>query len=666
MIRFGEGFWRDRETARRAEWLETDGLGGYASSTLSGLNTRRYHGLLVAATRPPVVRTVLVSKLDETLTVGDETVSFAINRYPGTFSPEGDANLREFAWDPFPSFVYEALGVRIRRTLFLVHGEGTLVVTYALEKAPANVGVRLDVRPLLAFRETHALAHESDAFDRRVELGEGRLTVKPHRGLPALTFAHDAATIHDGAYWYRRFQYQLEKDRGFDFEEDLFSPFSLELDLGARREASLVIGTAGRPVSDAPALTSREIARRLAIAGPASEPRALRALRRAADQFLVARGDGTTVIAGYPWFTDWGRDTMIALPGLTLAMGRPEVAKQILSTFAKHVDGGMLPNRFLEAGEEAEYNTVDATLWFVEAVRATLAKTGDDAFARELWPALVAIADAHERGTRYGIRVDADGLLASGAEGVQLTWMDAKVGDWVVTPRRGKPVEIQALWFNAVSFLAELAKRLGHSSEEARFTSLASRAQASFDRLFWNESAGCLYDNLEHGVPDPSIRPNQIFAVSLAFPLLRGERAARVVTMVQRELLTPYGLRTLAPSDFEYRGRYEGGPKERDGAYHQGTVWPWLLGPFVASYLNVNGFSTSTRLRAVDFLKPLVTFLCGPGLGQLPEIFDGDAPQRPAGCFAQAWSVAQLMEAIELTGLPEGSSAAFRAAGLRP
>jgi len=666
MIRFGEGFWRTREAARNAEWLETDGLGGYASSTLSGLNTRRYHGLLVAATDPPCVRNVLLSKLEETLRIGDLEVPLSVNQYPDSTSPEGDVHLRTFAWEPFPSFVYEAEGVRLRKTLFLVHGEGTLVVTYTLEAAPAGVPVRLDVRPLLAFRDYHSLGHESGAFRQEVERGEGRLTVRPFEGLPALTFAHGRAKVHDGAYWYRRFVYQAEKQRGFDFEEDLFSPFSLEVELEEGLPVSLVVSTSGRPASEAEALRGQEFARREKVTGPKTEKGALRAFRRAADQFLVARGDGSTVIAGYPWFTDWGRDTMIALSGLTLATERPEIAKRILATFAGFVDGGMIPNRFLDAGtnDESEYNTVDATLWFVEAVRAYHEKTNDEAFLRELFPTLVSIVDAHVAGTRYGIRVDDDGLLASGAEGVQLTWMDAKVGDRVVTPRRGKPVEIQALWFNAVSFLEKLAERLGNQAAENRLKSLAERAQASFDRLYWNEEAGCLYDSIdEHGAPDPSIRPNQIFAVSLPFPLLKGERAARLVSTVERHLLTPFGLRTLAPSDPAYEGRYEGGPAQRDGAYHQGTVWPWLIGPFVIAYLKTRTLSTTTRLRAVDFLKPLVLFMRGPGLGQLPEILDGDVPRRPAGCFAQAWSVAQVYEAILVAGLPDGDSAGFRALG---
>jgi predicted glycogen debranching enzyme len=390
--------------------------------------------------------------------------------------------------------------------------------------------------------------------------------------------------------------------------------------------------------------------RRASIAGRNGEPSALRAFRRAADQFLVARGEDVepaTVIAGYPWFSDWGRDTMIALPGLTLANGRPDVARRILETFAAHVDGGMIPNRFPDDGEEPEYNTVDATLWYVDAVRAYVDATKDEALLDALLPKLLEIVEAHEAGTRYGIHVDEDGLLASGAEGVQLTWMDARVGEHVVTPRRGKPVEIQALWFNALSFLARVLENRAHP-RAAHLWSLAAKAKTSFDALFWNEEAGCLYDVVDGTERDASIRPNQLLALSLAHPLVTGERAKRILEVVESELLTPFGFRTLSPSDPRYVGRYEGGPAERDGAYHQGTVWPWLVGPYVKALLLAGG--NDARMKAAETLRPLVTYVLGPGLGQLPEIFDGDAPHRPAGCFAQAWSVAQVIEAVKAVG----------------
>ncbi len=662
MARAGEGFWKNEDAIFEAEWLETNGLGGYAASTLSGLQTRRYHGLLVAATTPPVGRTVLLSKLEETLVVGDQRFDLSVNRYPGTLHPRGDRFLTGFEIEPFPTWTYEAGGVRLVKTLFLVDGENTAVVTYRVAESPASIGkLRLEIRPLTAFRDYHALARENPGWDRTLGIEPGRVTLRPYPAVPALHVAHDAVELDTQSFWYRNFEYQRERERGFDFEEDLFSPFRLVFDLSgaASQSATLVASTERRLLADVPGLEAKELARREAVSGPSEGRAALRAIRRAADQFLVRRDAGFTVIAGYPWFTDWGRDTMIALPGLTLATGRADqhgVARSILATFASHLDRGMIPNRFLDkstqTSAESEYNTVDATLWFVEAVRAYANATGDHAFVRGLFPSLLGIVDAHVQGTRYGIRLDHDGLLASGAEGVQLTWMDAKIGDWVVTPRRGKPVEIQALWFNALSYLAGLAGQMEDDSTRLRLEGLAERAQSSFERLFWNAQAGCLFDVLdENGKPDLAIRPNQIFAVSLPHPIQTGERALRVVAAVEQHLLTPYGLRTLAPSDPRYIGRYEGGPRERDAAYHQGTVWPWLLGPFIAAYLRVHGKSAETSMRAAAILRTLFEHLLGAGLGQLPEIFDGDAPHRPDGCFAQAWSIAQVTEAVTNLGL---------------
>lgn len=663
MFRSGEGFWTGREAALRAEWLETNGLGGYASSTLTGTNTRRYHGLLVAATKPPVGRCVLLSKLEETLVLDGERFDLSMNRYPGTFSPEGDRFLSAFALDPFPRFVYSVGAATLTKTLFLVHGENTLVVTYVLAGAVGK-RARLEVRPLLAFRDYHTLAHETQSWNRTLRISPGRIVLKPFDSLPELSVAHDGAEVDESGYWYRDFEYAREQERGFDFREDLYSPFRLDFDLSARPRAVLIASTKNRPAGEEPSLRRAEEKRRSEIEGPADDPPALRAFRRAADQFLVVRNkEGAngdfganalaalpgTVIAGYPWFTDWGRDTMISLSGLALVTGRYDVARQILATFAASISEGMIPNRFPDDGEEPEFNTVDATLWFVEAVRAYRHATRDDSLPRELYPRLLAIVDAHVAGTRFGIRVDEDGLLTSGAEGIQLTWMDARVGDRVITPRRGKPVEIQALWHNAVSYLAVLAAELGDPLNAERCSTLALRARASFERLFWNEERGCLYDVVDGNSRDASIRPNQIFSISLCYPLVLGLRAERILSAVERHLLTPYGLRTLAPTDSRYVGRYEGGPAERDAAYHQGTVWPWLLGPFVLAQLKVNG-SLENRRKGADWLRPLISHALGAGLLQLPEIFDGDAPQRAGGCFAQAWSVAQLIEAVSAIG----------------
>jgi predicted glycogen debranching enzyme len=659
-MNFDQAARRDLDAALQREWLETNGLGGFASSTVVGLNTRRYHGLLVAATRPPVGRLVLLAKLEETLVVNGRRYELSANEYAGAVHPRGYEYLTEFRHDPFPTFVYEAAGVAVEKTVFMPHGENSTVIQYAArvvgDDAPPELW--LEVRPLIAFRDYHATTHENGALDPRVTAEAGQAAVRPYGGLPTLHFAHNAAGLEAAGYWYRNFEYRAERERGLDFREDLFSPFRLHFDLRRGAPASVIASVERRDVGRVAELREAELERRLSLwrgQPPANE--LVRTLLAAADQYLVARGDEQTVIAGYHWFGDWGRDTMIALPGLTLATGRPDVARSVLLTFARHVDRGMLPNRFPDAGEPPEYNTVDAALWYFEAVRALLQHTGDGEFVRaRLYPALTEIIDWHERGTRYGIRVDEDGLLAAGEPGVQLTWMDAKVGDRVVTPRHGKAVEIQALWYNALRVMERLAREFGDRAGAERYGRIAARAEQSFNQQFWNESAGCLFDVVDGAARDGSIRPNQILAVSLPHGMLPPARAARVVETVRRDLLTPYGLRSLAPRDAQYRGHYEGGPAQRDAVYHQGTVWAWLIGPFITAYLKVNGDEQGRR-QAAQWLEGFCAHLREAGLGQVSEIFDGDAPHHPRGCIAQAWSVAELLRAAQAVWqlLPPGA-----------
>jgi predicted glycogen debranching enzyme len=460
-----------------------------------------------------------------------------------------------------------------------------------------------------------------------------------------LHLAHNAIELRKTGVWYRNFEYDAERERGLDFSEDLFSPSVLCFDLRLCRQASIIASTEQRDVAHAVEYRRAEITRRQKALGASPiEDCFAQSLAAAADQYLVSVGNAKTVVAGYHWFGAWGRDTMIALPGLTLPTGKYEVARSVLHTFSKHVNQGMLPNRFPEAGETPEYNTVDAALWFFEAARAYLAYTSDLEFVRdELYPMFSDIISWHVRGTRHGIKVDSSGLLASGEPGVQLTWMDSRVGDSVVTPRRGRPVEIQALWYNALCIMEDLASRFGDGAARKRYRHMAAVAQWSFNRLFWNEKLGYLCDVVNGGLPDPSIRSNQIFAVSLPHSMLRLDRAKRVVENVEEHLLTPFGLRSLAPSDRQYRGACIGGPTERAGAYHQGTVWPWLLGPFITAYIKVNGRSDEARRQAQAWLFPLESHLAEAGLGQVSEIFEGDAPHRPCGCIAQAWSVAEIL-----------------------
>ncbi|MEO6392655.1 MAG: amylo-alpha-1,6-glucosidase, partial [Pyrinomonadaceae bacterium] len=473
---------------------------------------------------------------------------------------------------------------------------------------------------------------------------QGTATIKPYADLPELHFAHDAGTIDLNGDWYRNFQYRVEQERGLDFAEDLFNPFSLSFDLTkASGRARIIASTEPHIVADVDSLREQELARRRAVAGDSANP-LIRALTIAADQFIVARTIGHTIIAGYHWFSDWGRDTMIALPGLLLATGRTEIAKSVLLEFAQQVDQGMLPNRFPDAGETPEYNTVDATLWFFDAVRALLQYTADEMFVRQnLYGVLAGIIDWHIKGTRYGIHLDDDGLLYSGEPGVQLTWMDAKVGDWVITPRHGKPVEIQALWYNALRIMEDLATRFEDEAGRMRYAEMADQTRDSFGLLFWNADAGCLYDVVDGGDLDGSIRPNQLFALSLSHSMVPSAQAEQILQVVERELLTPRGLRTLSPNDPRYAGRYLGDPRRRDSVYHQGTVWPWLMGAYITAQVKVSG--QAGRDLAALWLENFQEHLAEACLGQVSEIFDGDAPHTPRGCVAQAWSVAELLRA---------------------
>jgi predicted glycogen debranching enzyme len=590
----------------------------------------------------------LLSKLEETLLIDGRRYELSSNQYPGVIHPQGFNYQTGFRLDPFPRFTYEIEGVRLMKSVFMVQGENTTVVQYELERpAAAHDGIKLEVRPLIAFRDYHGTTHENGALNPHIETDHGHTSFKPYGDLPALHLAHDGASIDPNGFWYHSFQYAVEQERGLDFAEDLFSPCALTFDLHATNKVSIIASTEQRHVINADTYRRAEIERRSTIHKRANATNELVSLlMTAGDQFIVAREQGETVIAGYHWFADWGRDTMIALPGLTLVSGRWDIAKDILAEFARHVDRGMLPNRFPDAGEAPEYNTVDATLWFFEAVRSFVQYTGYYEFVRtSLYSVLQDIIYWHVKGTRFRIHVDEDGLLFSGEPGVQLTWMDAKVGDWVVTPRYGKPVEIQALWYNALRVMEELAGKFNEPNAKQEYGAMADRARASFNNLFWNEQAGCLYDVVSDEIRDKSIRPNQVIAISLTNTMVPKDRAVSILNVIERELQTPRGLRTLSPSDPNYIGRYEGAPGTRDAAYHQGTVWPWLMGPYITAYIKTFGRTASRRFVTM-WLEKFQQHLHEGCLGQVSEIFDGDAPHTPRGCVAQAWSVAELLRAI--------------------
>jgi predicted glycogen debranching enzyme len=644
MIKLDQESCRDLNIALSREWLETNGIGGFSSSTVIGLNTRRYHGLLTAATKPPVGRMVLLSKLEETLVIEGRRYELSANQYPGVIHPPGFNYQTGFRLEPFPIFTYEVEGLRLEKSLFMVQGENTTVIQYQIIGSTLPANVRLEIRPLIAFRDYHSTTHENSALNPHVEIQDGLATLTPYADLPALYVANDAREIDTNGFWYRNFQYAVEQERGLEFVEDLFSPCVLMFELDSTGRATVIASTQPHDVRQADEYRNAEIDRRTRL-NRSGANEMIDVLTTAADQFIVARERGKTVIAGYHWFADWGRDTMIALPGLTLVTGGAETAKTILREFANHVDQGMLPNRFPDAGETPEYNTVDATLWYFEAVRSLLEHTNNYEFVREhFYAVLKEIIEWHMKGTRYGIRVDQDGLLYSGEPGVQLTWMDAKVGDWVVTPRSGKPVEIQALWYNALRVMEQLSGEFQETELARNFAAMAEKACDSFNRLFWNSEHGCLYDVIDGEYFDSSIRPNQVIAVSLANSMVSTKRARSILAVVERELLTPRGLRTLSPHDPNYIGKYEGDPRSRDGAYHQGTVWPWLMGSYITAYTRTFG-NKAGREFASKWFAEFQEHLGEACLGQVSEIFDGDAPHRPRGCVAQAWSVSELLRA---------------------
>jgi len=648
VIAFGPSICSDWSRATSKEWLETNGLGGYASSTVAGANTRRYHGLLVAALRAPTQRTLLLSKLEETLAVGDVEYDLSCNQYPGVIHPQGYQHLREFRFGPFPTFVYEVgegRPTRFEKTVTMCRGRNLVIIRYRLLESHGTVG--LIARPIVNCRDHHHLTHENPGFDTSAQVSGARdvVTIAPCHGVPPLTVHLPHAYFEPSGYWYHNFEYPQEAARGLDYREDQYSPghFTCQLEQGDTNY--LVASIEPLRDFDPAAAMEAERARRTALLTPwPAAPEEIRQLVVATDAFLVSRSpeepdraDG--IMAGYHWFEEWGRDAMISLPGLALVTGRFDAARKVLRSFADHRRDGLIANRIPDVDERPHYNTADATLWMFWAAQKYLDYTGDRGFViGELLPILLEMLEWHVRGTDYSIGMDDDGLLRAGEAGTQLTWMDAKVGDRVMTPRHGKPVEINALWHNALRFVEDLGAH--HAGPTA------DRVAARFQDRFWSEDLGYLYDVVDGSVPaDGSLRPNQLLALSLPYPALEGNRARAVIAAVKRDLLTPYGLRTLSPRDARYRGRCQGDQWARDSAYHQGTVWPWLLGPFITAHMRVAESRDAARLEAVPWLHGLWPHLCDAGLGQLSEIFDGDPPHHPRGCIAQAWSVAEVLRA---------------------
>lgn len=647
MIKFDSQICTDFESATSREWLETNGLGGFACGTISGANIRRYNALLTPATHPPLGRITMLSKFEESLIIDGIIFQLSSNIFAGDVEPKGYELLKEFCLDPFPVWIYKAADIEIQKTVFMVYGANTTVCEWKIinKSKAADRNIRLELRPLLSFCDYHALQREDKNFDAKYTASENLVTVHPYENMPPLYLAHNADAVEPAGFWYRNFEYAIERERGFDFTEDLFQPFVLQFDLS--ESASVIASIDTKEFLDVEKLKQDEILRRGNLIETAEAKSDFEMqLVLAADQFIVLRGDGKTVIAGYPWFSDWGRDTMIALNGLTLATNRPEIAKGILLEFSKYISEGMIPNRFPDIGEQPEYNNVDGTLWYFEAVRAYVEKTGDYDFVLEnFYEKFVDIILHHIRGTRFNIRVDTDGLLYAGEAGTQLTWMDAKYGDTVFTPRIGKPVEIQALWYNALKIMEDFAEKIGDLKDRDVYKSMATVAKQSFNAIFWNESENCLYDVVNNEMRDGSVRPNQIFAVSLKYPVLDSvEHARMIVEKLEKELLTPVGLRSLSPHDAQYFPIYIGSPYVRDSSYHQGTVWAWLIGGYVDAYRK---YFPERENKIEGILSGFKKHLAEAGIGQISEIFDGNAPHTPRGCFAQAWSIAEVLRVLK-------------------
>lgn len=648
-IAFGREICGDLRSSESREWLVTNGIGGYGCGTIAGLPTRYYHGLLVAALSPPLGHTLLLAKLDETARYDGKFYGLATNRWvDGTVDPHGYQHLQSFRLDgTIPVWTFACADALLEKRVWMQQGENTTYIRYTLLRGSRSLA--LSLKALVNYRDRHG---GTTRWNWHIDPIAGGIRLQAFAdAVPFYLFANVPLTI--SPVWCEGFDLSVERYRGTGDRDDYLHAATFDAILEVGTSLTIVASIESQPSVDSnTALENRQKRDRhlLELAAIPDAPEWIEQLVLVADSFIVDRSlpeepEGKTIIAGYPWFGDWGRDTMISLPGLTLNTGRPEIARTILRTFARYLDGGMLPNVFPDGGETPAYNTVDASLWYFEAVWAYYNTTGDENFLAEIFPALQEIIDGYRQGTRYQIHLDTDdGLIYAGEPGVQLTWMDAKVDDWVVTPRIGKPVEISALWYNALRIVVAIAQRLHRRDEE--YQKLAQTTATGFTR-FWNPQLGYCYDVLDTpNGNDASLRPNQIFAVSLSEvgTLLSAQQQRGIVETCQRSLLTCHGLRSLSPDDPQYQGRYGGDRLLRDGAYHQGTVWGWLIGPFVQAHLKVYG----DRDRARSFLEPMRHHLLGSGLGNISEIFDGDPPFTPRGCFAQAWSVAEVLRTWRL------------------
>lgn len=654
-IRFGRETTGNLQIAETKEWLITNGIGGYGSGTIAGSMTRGYHGLLVAALRPPVDRRLMLVKLDETLTYRGSSYDLTTNRWVsanGAISPQGYRNIQSFELEgSIPCWRFACADALLEKRIWMVPGANTTYVSYTL--VSATEPIQLSASAIVDNRVFHNTG-QVESVKNIQQLTDGVKVISNADDALPLTLRMQSGTVSPANEVYRNFYLPAETARGLRDSDDHIHAATFTATLAPGATLMFLASAETDPQFDVQALEKAKerdqqlLARWATVRAPKAvtpPPDWIEQLVLAADQFVVNRQpNGKSVIAGYHWFEDWGRDTMISLPGLTLITGRPEDAAPILETFAQYVDQGMLPNRFPDGADQPEYNTIDATLWYFQAIRTYYEKTQDQECLRKLYPKLQDIITCHINGTRYNIKVDpTDNLLYGGQAGVQLTWMDAKVGDLVITPRIGKPVEVNALWYNALRAMVIFAEVLGDSNSKAIYETQADATLKGFGR-FWNATTDYCYDVLDGpNGNESSLRPNQLFAVSLPESPLTLDQQRKVVDICAHELLTSYGLRSLAKTDPAYQGFYGGDQFHRDSAYHQGTVWGWLIGPFIDAHLRVYQDPTA----ALRFLEPMADHLTADGLGTISEIFDGDAPFDPKGCIAQAWSVAQVLQTYD-------------------
>lgn len=646
-IRFGADSFSTYEEGINKEWIVGNGLGGYASSTVIGAGTRTYHGLLVVAPENSPGRFVLLSSLDEEISINKDVYRLSTHKYPDTVFPSGFRYLSKFILVPFPLWVYQPGDFTIKKKVFMVHNSNTTCILYDIRSR--REGALLRIFPLVNSRNFHYTVHSGElSFTQKADPAGVKL-----ESSNGFTFSLSSnLQYHSDPKWYYNFEYDAEKQRGLNFQEDNFNPgyFESKLKLGTSHFfiAASTEDISSLTLEQVEEFYTRETYRQnlLAFNSRLTEPFALKLLR-ATDPFIVKNPSSgeSTVIAGYHWFSDWGRDTMISMPGLLLIPRRFEEAKFILKNFSRNCKRGLIPNAFLALGGEPIYNTVDASLWFIHSVGRYFAYTKDFLFLSDVWDTVENIIENYRKGTDFGIGMDSDYLIR---QGPQLTWMDAKIGEQAVTPRAGKACEINALWYNALKTASNLGTHLGKNISS--YETLAAGVASNFESVFWNPETNCLFDLVSQDeagneVKDPSIRPNQIFAVALPYTSLSSEKEKAIVEIVEKDLLTPFGLRTLSSDHPAYKGHYQGDAAARDAAYHNGTVWPWLLGAYVKAYRKVHNYSKESLEDMRALLLGFDTHLETAGIGTISEVFDGDYPYTPGGCIAQAWSVAEILRA---------------------